>query len=263
MNETARPKVAFLDTNALHYMYLYLQLAENRSLYPFSPNDDAVVEAREHLDRAYEGNLRTDLKKGLAAVEFLAHPDIRVEYSSISELELMNGRARGKAIENAAKEGVPDRIWNRLDGYEIRARLTTADLANIRTRVEGLGPILNKAGILATVSDVYRTRDVLDLAKGIIGLVYMGFVDGVIYSSALIAGVDYMITEDTFFRKDHQPHPKWPRALRPSQATDKDSRWADNSRRRCRRHPAGSEKGVDQIDSEVSVSPNPGCSGLR
>ena len=141
------------------------------------------------------------LRKGLAAVEILAHPDIRVEYSSISELELMNGRARGKAIENAAKEGVPDRIWNRLDGYEIRARLTTADLANIRTRVEGLGPILNKAGILATVSDVYRTRDVLDLAKGIIGLVYMGFVDGVIYSSALIAGVDYMITEDTFFRK--------------------------------------------------------------
>ena len=168
MNERARPKVAFVDTNALHYMYLYLQLAENRSLYPFSPNDDAVVEAREHLDRAYEGNLRTDLKKGIAAVEFLAHPDIRVEYSSISELELMNGRARGKAIENAAKEGVPDRIWNRFDGNEICARLTTADLANIRTGVEGLGPVLNKAGILATVSDVYRTRDVLDLAKGIL-----------------------------------------------------------------------------------------------
>ena len=150
------------------------------------------------------------LGKGLAAVEILAHPDIRVEYSSISELELMNGRARGKAIENAAKEGVPDRIWNRFDGNEIRARLTTADLANIRTGVEGLGPVLNRAGILATVSDVYRTRDVLDLAKGIIGLVYLGFVDGVIYSSALIAGVDYMITEDKFFRKTDQPHPKWP-----------------------------------------------------
>ena len=39
------------------------------------------------------------------------------------------------------------------------------------------------------------------IRKGIIGLVYLGFVDGVIYSSALIAGVDYMITEDKFFRK--------------------------------------------------------------
>ena len=67
--------------------------------------------------------------------------------------------------------------------------------------MEGLGPVLNKAGILATVSDVYRTRDVIGFGDGHYRASVHGIlVDGVIYSSALIAGVDYMITEDTFFR---------------------------------------------------------------
>ena len=66
--------------------------------------------------------------------------------------------------------------------------------------MEGLGSALERAGIPATVSDPGRTRDVFDLAKGIAGLVYLGMADSVIHASALVAGADYLITGDEYFR---------------------------------------------------------------
>ena len=51
MNEEDRRQVVFLDTNALHYMHLYLTYACNESLYPFCPNDGSADEARQHLAR--------------------------------------------------------------------------------------------------------------------------------------------------------------------------------------------------------------------
>ena len=201
MNEDARPVVAFLDTNALHLIHLYLTRAEEQNLYPFAPGEGASTEAKEQLRELRDDSLKRSLEQGLDIVACLSSPDVRVEYSPISELELMAGRARGRAIENAAKEGIPDRMWTRFSEREISRRLTTEDLASIRTRVEGLGPALEKAGILATVSDPDRTRDVLDLAKGIAGLVYLSLADSVIYASTLVARADCLITRDDYFRK--------------------------------------------------------------
>ena len=146
-------------------------------------------------------NFRESLEKGFATIECLAKPNVQAEYSSISELELMAGRAKGKAVVNAAREGVPDRMWGRLYDKEVGARLTTVDLTDIKARVEELSPTLERAGIPAAVSDQGRTRDVLDLAKGIAGLVYLASADSVIFASALIARADFIITADEYFRK--------------------------------------------------------------
>ena len=59
MNEEDRRQVVFLDTNALHYMHLYLTHACNESLYPFCPNDGSGDEAR----RIYAQELDTALKQ--------------------------------------------------------------------------------------------------------------------------------------------------------------------------------------------------------
>ena len=201
MNEEARPEVAFLDTNALHFIHLYLEHARIQRLYPFSPSEDPVAEANEQLGLVEERNLRISLERGLKAVESLSIADVRVEYSSVSELELIAGQARGRAVERAAKEGIPDRMWTRFFEREISARLQSADLTDIRERVERLSASLENAGVLATVSDEGRTRDVLDLAKNITGLVYLGFADSVIYASALVTGADYLITGDKYLRK--------------------------------------------------------------
>ena len=200
MNREARLEVAFLDTNALHFIYLYLEHARNRNLYPFSPDENSLAKAIEDLNDASEINLKNSLKRGLVLVHRLSKPDVRVEYSSVSELELLAGRARGRAIEKSAREGIPDRMWNRFRDKEIDARLSPADLTDIKTRVEGFGTVLEEAGILATPSDDGRARDVLNLAKSIAGLVYLGVSDSTIYASALVADVDYLITEDKHFR---------------------------------------------------------------
>ena len=201
MTEEDRTVVVFLDTNALHFIHLYLMWAKERGLDPASTQGDGVAEAKKQPAK-HRGNLEEEgLEQGRKIVESLARPDVRVEYSPASELELMAGRARGRAIEKAACEGVPDRMWTRFHEEEISARLTTADLTDIRTRVEGLGSALERAGILAAVSDPGRTRDVFDLAKDITGMVYLGMADSVIYASALVAGADYLITRDGYFRK--------------------------------------------------------------
>ena len=201
MNEEDRRQVVFLDTNALHYMHLYLTHAYKEDLYPFCPNDGAADEARQHLRTVASGSLRGSLSKGLEAIVDLSRTDSQVEYSPVSELELIAGRARGRAIEKTAREGIPDRMWTRFHGEEISARLNTEDLVEIGTKIASLSTMLDEAGVQATVSDPDRISDVFDLAKRIGGLVYVGFADSVIYASALVAGADYLITFDDYLGK--------------------------------------------------------------
>ena len=165
MNEEDRRQVVFLDTNALHYMHLYLTHACNEDLYPFCPNDGSADEARQHLRTVASGNLRDSLSKGLEATVDLSTTDSQVEYSPVSELELIAGRARGRAIEKTAREGIPDRMWTRFHGEEISARLNTEDLVEIGTKIASLSTMLDEAGVHATVSDPDRISDVFDLAK--------------------------------------------------------------------------------------------------
>ena len=204
MNEADRKVVVFLDTNALHFIHLYLAHAEGEGLYPFAAGKDTITKAkaREYLGNVQDSKLKKGLEQGLDIVDSLAGPevDVRVEYSPVSELELMAGRAKGRAIVNAAGEGIPDRMWTRFHESEVSERLTMADLSEVKTSVERLGSAMERAGIPATVSDPERTRDALDLAKEIAGLVYLGMADSVIYASALVAGADCLITGDGYFR---------------------------------------------------------------
>ena len=201
MNEEDRRQVVFLDTNALHYMHLYLMHACSERLYPFCPNNGSADEARQHLRIVASGNLRDSLSKGLEAIVDLSTTDSQVEYSPVSELELIAGRARGRAIEKTAKEGIPDRMWTRFHGEEISARLNTEDLVEIGTKITSLSTLLDEAGVQATVSNPDRVSDVFDLAKRIGSLIYVGFADSVIYASAVVAGADYLMTFDDYLRK--------------------------------------------------------------
>ena len=191
-------KVAFLDTNALHFVDLYLRRAGERKLFPL---DGGEAEAYSHLDGSTEGKLREALTKGLNAVAYLLRDEVRVEYSVIAELEMMAGRARGRALERAAAEGIPERMWTRFRENETSGRLLTQDLIQIRHRVEEIGPTLEAAGIDASVADASRTRDALELAKDVAAAIYMSMADCVIYASALVAEADELLSADRYLRK--------------------------------------------------------------
>jgi hypothetical protein len=198
MMATSLRKVVFLDTNVLHFVGLYLSRAKERGLFPFG-GDEAVAE--KYLSSMAEADLAKSLSKGLRVVMSLRRDNPRVEYSTVSELELIAGKARGEAIEKAAAEGVPDRMWTRLYDQDIGKRLLTSDLTRIAGAVDGLGGMLQDAGIDATVSNADRGRDVLATAKEVMGLVYLSVIDSVIYAEAIAAQADRIISADDYLRK--------------------------------------------------------------
>ena len=188
----------FLDTNVLHYAGLYLARAKDRGLFPFGGDNDA---AEEYLSSMTEADLAKSLGKGLRVVMSLRRDNPHVEYSTASELELLAGRATGKAIEKAAAEGIPDRMWSRLGEKGIAERLHASDLTQIAGGVDGLGGMFQDAGIDATVSNTDRARDVLAIAKEVMGLVYLSVIDSVIYAEAIAAQADQIISADDYLRK--------------------------------------------------------------
>lgn len=197
--------VAFLDTNALHFVGLYITHAKGNGLYPFGSRADdrrSIAEAKQHLDSMPEVKSTKSLRDGLDVLAWTSREAVRVEYSPITELELMAGRLRGRALEVAAKEGVPDRMWTRFYGNEdgISSRLQPDDLEMVKIRVEEIESNLEKTGFVVTVS-VERAREILDLAKELAGLIYMGVTDYIIYASALSAQAEYLITNDGYFSK--------------------------------------------------------------
>ena len=116
MTTTPLRKVAFLDTNVLHFVGLYLRRARDQGLFPLVGDD--VAAAKRHLSDTIENDaLKSSLNKGLRVVAHLQSKNIRIEYSAVSELELMEGRARGKALEKARARLTLPTGEDRLEGH--------------------------------------------------------------------------------------------------------------------------------------------------
>ena len=195
-------RIAFLDTNILHYIGIYLEYAKGSDLFPWSPEKSTAEKenAAARVDNLEEAGLKKSLKQGLETIAFLSAQEVQVQYAPVSELELLNGRAKGRAILSAAKEGVPDRMWSRLGEEEIRERVDISELTTVKDGINGLTSLLGESGIAVRTNDRDRTRDVLELAKGINGLIYIEAMDSIIYASALVAKADYLFTADKYLR---------------------------------------------------------------
>lgn len=191
-------QVAFLDTNTLHYIGIYLEYAKKNDLYPQDLKAKEVAVAK--VNNLPEANLQKSLKKGLETIDFLLNQDVQIQYAPISELELLTGKARGKAMLRAAEEGVSDRIWSRFREEDIRERVGPTDLAEIKDKIDGLTSVLGEFGIAVKTIRSDQASDVLELAKDINGLVYMDAMDSIIYANALVVQADYFLTSDEYFK---------------------------------------------------------------
>ena len=210
-------KVAFLDTNTLHYIGLYLEYAKENTLYPMGEKltEEDKVAAKERVSTLNEKNLKEGLNRGLETVYVLLTKDVETQYAPVSEIELLTGKIRGRAIQIAADEGVPDRMWSDFREKEISARVGRDDMAEIKMKVDGLSTMLEESGVAVKTDTRERAvKETMDLAKVINGLVYMSAMDSIIYASALVAQADYLFTADEYFRKTvnkiQLPHAKSP-----------------------------------------------------
>lgn len=193
-------KVVFLDTMTLHHIRLCLEYAKENGL-QFPKDEQAVSKLRDHLGSISEKPLKGSLQEGLETIVRLSTDDVQIEYAPVSELEMLTGIAEGEARINIAKEGIPHRMWSKFSENEIRDRITAQDLAAIKERIGALDSMLEESGVTVTRSDSRRTNEVIELAKGIVGLIYMDEIDGIIYASAVTADADYLVTGDRYFRE--------------------------------------------------------------
>ena len=193
-------KVVFLDTMTLHYIRLCLEYAKCREL-RFPVDAQAVSILKEHICSVSEIPLRDSLQQGLETIVRLATEDVQIEYAAISELEMLHGIGEGTYRIKVAQEGIPHRMWSRFSQKEVRDRITTDELGKIKGRIDALGSMIENSGVFVMRSASRRTAEVLELAKGIAGLIFMAEIDSVIYASALAAGADFLVTADAYFRE--------------------------------------------------------------
>ena len=193
-------KVVFLDTMTLHYTRLCLEYAKKNDL-QFPTDEQAISKLKDHFCSVREKPLKESLQKGLETIVRLSTDDVQIEYAPVSELEILTGIAEGEARIKVAQDGIPHRMWSKFSQREIRDRITAGDLATIKVRIDALGLMLEESGVTVTRSDSKRTNEVIELAKGIVGLIYMGEIDSIIYASAVAAGADYLVTADGYLRE--------------------------------------------------------------
>ncbi len=195
-------KVAFLDTNTLHFIGIYLKYARSKDLFPWGSvgSADGKATAIQSVEDLQEHALKNSLKRGLETVDFLATLDVEVQYSPVSELELLTGRTRGAAIRHAAEEGVPDRMWSKFREDEIRERVPLAETTDIKEAVDRLTTMIEESGVAVATKTTEQANYTLELAKGINGLIYIEAMDSIIYAGALIAQADYLLTTDGYLK---------------------------------------------------------------
>lgn len=188
-------EIAFLDTNAMHYVRLYIGRAKKDDLYPFGQDMKTTEAAIQQED----GQLRSAYNKGLDVVTFCKTEHLQIHYSAVSALELAVGRAKGEALLRAASEGVPERKWTGFasDDQRVSDYLDHHVLAAIHHEMPQLVSRLQHVGIYATSDD---DRLVPELALELTGLVYMATADCLIYSHALVVRAQYVVTYDEHFK---------------------------------------------------------------
>ncbi len=196
-------RLLFLDTNAMHYARLYLEFAQERGIAPLG---DGAAKPDEEIKRTYTGRTCESYMNGCRLVDYLRSQCLsdacaRVEYSPVTQLELVCGLLRGQAIVNAAQEGIPHRMWSRIDEGEILHRLKPSTYRDVERRIGAIDDLFVKADVTISETRPESMRDAWLLARRLLSLVYMDLGDLIVYASALLAEADEFITYDAYLKK--------------------------------------------------------------
>jgi len=198
----------FVDTNALHYIRTYLDVASKYRLVPYGPQS-SWTEVNSQLKK--EGllkNQRDNLRRGFVALALLqqkAQEEDQIFVSHISLAEIVHGLVEGGAHIKMAEAGVPYRMRQRASELSrlVRSWMGAADYDQVRQATEALLPELERLlGMSIWRAGQNRTtREVLALLEVILGHVYLDVIDGWLYAEALIEQTSTFLTFDDYFRE--------------------------------------------------------------
>lgn len=163
----------------------------------FERTRDFVANEKERGERGFWNSVG----KGLKAVKFLRDgrggTPYQVEYAPVSELELMEGRVHGAVVEQFAAERAPQRMWKeRFKDAELEERVEPEERVRIWDGIEGLRRTLGDLGLRVADTRSGPSRDVMDLAWGMMKVVHLSVCDAIVYASALRASAFCVVTGD-------------------------------------------------------------------
>jgi hypothetical protein len=202
MTGTAYEPLVFLDTNTMHFLKLFLSFARKNDLAPYGSKTDDPVELFKKINGP-RGKTLQSFKQGQDILELLRGrkaTGFRIEYSPITHFELVCGLLRGKAIENAAKEAIPFRMWSRFDEHEIFHRLDDAAYAAVRDETQGLSALFDAAGIPAAQTDPTTVEEIWEMTQQLLQFIFMDLGDSIVYASSLLAMADELVSCDEYLR---------------------------------------------------------------
>jgi hypothetical protein len=190
----------FLDTNVVHHTRLYLGFARQHDLLPVGGSTgDPIVELKKAFDQRSQTFHSFDTgRKIVNYLRGLHDSGARIEYSPVTRLELVCGLLRGKAVLDAANEGIPHRIWNRIDEREIFHRLSVENYTEVQTDAEGLEDLFQAGGIKLVETDPGRMSEVWRLAQLLLSVVFLDLGDSAVYASSLLAEAEELLTTDSY-----------------------------------------------------------------
>ena len=201
--ETSTRMTVSLDTNVLHYVGLFLDHAREQNMacdagIPDVPSRIATLLAG--LETQSSWSKTKSLRQGGQTLKWLICEDVEVQYSTLSEIEMVAARTRGQALLHAAKEGLPHRMWSRFPAREIRERVAPQQVADVQAGVRDLLMRLEATGVrIGHLADSHR-MEVPVVALVLCGLVYMDPLDGLIYATSVVAQARYLFTTDEYLR---------------------------------------------------------------
>ena len=201
-NTTAIQVAVYLDSNTLHYIGLYLAHAKTRAAFPFdrSPSASTKAIARDSVTQISDADLKKGLLTGLETVWMIWNRGFSVQYGYVSELELISGRTRGKALLSLAAEGVPERMWSRLTEAEIRDRVDHHAMERTTVAVSTIEALIDESGVAVFDRTSMLSPDLFRIAGSASGLVYLDAIDSMIYAGALLSQCDYLFTSDSYLK---------------------------------------------------------------
>jgi len=197
----------FLDTNALHYLRVYLDLAKKYALKPYGPIEEWSAINDQLKAASILPNQREGIKNGFGTFGFLqsrAAEDDRIVVSRLALAEMTHGLVEGQAHLRLAETGMPYRM--RQSGADLKRTLTAwmsqSGFEQVRIATEGLIPEVEdqlhvqiwRAG--GNSSD----REVLTLLESILKWVYLDVIDAWLYAESLVEQVQLFLTFDGGFR---------------------------------------------------------------
>lgn len=197
----------FLDTNALHYLRAYLDLAKKHSFRPYGSIDEWLA-INNHLKAAgLLPNQRDSIKNGYGTFCFLqtkAGEDDRIIVSRLALAEITHGLVEGQAHFRMAEAGMPFRMrqsWPDLKRM-LAAWMSHSGFEQVRMATEGLIPELENLlniQIWRAGSDS-SDREVLTLLESVLKWVYLDVIDAWLYAESLVEQVHLFLTFDGAFR---------------------------------------------------------------